>query len=439
MFRRPLAIHFVPGLLILALNLPVEVNAKSLNRRSIAVIKLHQDDAGNKLRETKETAAAAAGVARALGYSKQHPDYLVKNLHEVLNTGGEQDRLTDIQNGKSYYEAGLKAMEAGETDDAVLQLSDAAILLERSFVFLRKPKTFKTLLLHLGSAQLANGLKKDASKSFERAVLMGARAKWVPLEGRALKLFNAAKTSVYRKPGGTIEVITEPPNVEVYVDGTFRGVSPMNVPNVLEGKHIVTLKKLGFKRLTKTVDVQGGEENTEVFEDLEYARRHILLKQLFDKLPQSVAMAEKSDDKVGGEAIGLVKRMLQCELAVILRVRSIDGGQEVQAMVFDTMSRKLLNTRTELIQLQANLRNRTAFRAFTKELMSFDYALALGAASDPGPAVVEDGGIVSKWWFWTAVGAVVVGATAGGLYYVMNQEDPPPFEKDGSGALVIAF
>ena len=71
--------------------------------------------------------------------------------------------------------------------------------------------------------------------------------------------------------------------------------------------------------------------------------------------------------------------------------------------------------------------------------MDFDYAIALGGATDPGPTVIEDGGIVSKWWFWTAIGAVVVGATAGGLYAAMNQEDPPPFAKDGSGAVVLSF
>ena len=419
--------------------LPSKVNAEQLNRRTIAVIKLQEDAAGNPLADTKENAAAAAGVARALRYTKQHPDYKVQNLHNVLNTGGESDHLSNIQNGRSYYEAGLKAVRDGDIDEAVVQMSDAATLMERSFVYLPKSKKYKTLLLHLGEAQLSNGQKKEAKESFARAVLMGAKAKWAPLEANALKLFNKVKKSVYMRPSGTIEVITEPPNVEVYIDGRFRGVSPMNIENVLEGKHIVTLKKLGFKRITKTVNVKSGDESAEVFEDLEYARRHILMKQLFGKLPNAVTLAERTDDKVGGEAINLVKRMLRCEVAVVLRIKSVGDAQEIEAMVFDTISKRLLNKRTELITLQSNLRNRTAFRAFTKKLMDFDYAVALGGASDPGPAVVQDGGIVSKWWFWTAVGAVVVGATAGGVYAAMNQEEPPPFAKDGSGAVVLSF
>jgi hypothetical protein len=71
--------------------------------------------------------------------------------------------------------------------------------------------------------------------------------------------------------------------------------------------------------------------------------------------------------------------------------------------------------------------------------MDFDYAVALGGATDPGPVVVEDGGIISKWWFWTAIGAAVLGATAGTVYYVVNQVEPPPFGKDGSGAIVLSF
>ncbi len=420
--------------------LPSKAQAEQLNRRMIAVIKLQEDAAGNPLADTKENAAAAAGVARALRYSKQHPDYKVQDLHNVLNTGGESDHLSNIQNGLSYYEAGLKALRDGDIDEAVVQMSDAATLIERSFVYIPKSKTYKTLLLHLGEAQLSNGQKSEAKESFVRAVLMGAKAKWAPLEANALKLFKKVKKSVYMRPNGTIEVITEPPNVEVYVDGRFRGVSPMNIENVLEGRHIVTLKKLGFKRITKTVDVKGGEEKAEIFEDLEYARRHILMKQLFAKLPNAVTMAERTEDKVGGEAINLIKRMLRCEVAVVLRIKSVGDAQEIEAMVFDTVSKRLLSKRSELITLQSNLRNRTAFRAFTKKLMDFDYAVALGGAKDTGPTmVVQDGGIVSKWWFWTAIGAVVVGATAGGVYAVMNQEEPPPFDKDGSGAMVLSF
>jgi hypothetical protein len=436
--RKIATLVFTPLFAVLLLG-PMQVEAKKLNRRMVAVIKLQEDAAGNPLMDTKETAATAAGVARALRYSKQHPDYKVQDLHGVLNAGGEGDHLANRANGLQFYEAGLKDLREGNPEEAVEQMGDAAALLERSFVYLPKSKVFKTLLLHLGEAQLTANMKKSAQESFTRAVLMGAKAKWAPLEAKALKLFNKMKKSVYMRPSGQLEVITEPENVEVYLDGRFRGVSPMDVENVLEGKHIITLKKLGFKRVSRTIDVKGSEESTEVLEDLEFARRNILMKQLFAKLPTAVTLAERSADKIGGNAINLIKRMLRCEVAVVVRIKTVGDAQEVQAMVFDTVSRRLLNTHTQLISLRSNLRNRTAFRAFTKKLMSFDYAVALGGATDPGPVVLEDGGIVSKWWFWTAIGAVVVGATAGGVYAVMNQEEPPPFSKDGSGAMVLSF
>ena len=108
--QRKLATACVPVLIAALLMLPSHAEAEQLNRRMIAVIKLQEDAAGKPLADTKETAAAAAGIARALRYSKQHPDYKVQNLHGVLNTGGESDHLANIQNGRSYYESGLKAM-----------------------------------------------------------------------------------------------------------------------------------------------------------------------------------------------------------------------------------------------------------------------------------------------------------------------------------------
>lgn len=430
-----------PFFLCLGLLLPFaaapEARSEELHRRSVAVI--HLAVQGSARMETKEAVATTRGIAKALSSKKSHPDLRIQDLHAKLNAGAEGTHLSNIANGRSFYEAGLKALESGMVEDAVEQLEGAMKLWERSYAYLARPRDFRNLLAMLGAAQLKAELGDIASATFARAALMGVKKRRLKLAPEAMTLLRAAQDEIVRRPNGKVEVITEPANAEVYLDGRFKGVSPLELENVLAGKHIVTLQKLGYQRLSRVVTVTGGEAVAEVLEDLAFARKKILLKQLFEKLPRDISQAESDPDSVGGASIRLIKNVLGCEVAVIVRVSPSADGQAIEALVFDTTSKKLLKKIRGVVRLRSNLRNRKGFRAFSKRLMDFDYAVALGGATDPGGPVIQEGGITSKWWFWTAIGTAVLGATAGTLAFVLNQEEPPPFTKDGTGALVLSF
>ncbi len=57
---------------------------------------------------------------------------------------------------------------------------------------------------------------------------------------------------------GTLSVSSSPSGAAVYIDGSYRGVTPINVGNLVPGSHSVQLMKAGYQDWTATVSISAG-------------------------------------------------------------------------------------------------------------------------------------------------------------------------------------
>lgn len=60
-------------------------------------------------------------------------------------------------------------------------------------------------------------------------------------------------------PRGSIEVVSRPPGAEVALDGRVVGTTPVSIPDVIEGTHVVGIELAGFNRWATSVHVSKGE------------------------------------------------------------------------------------------------------------------------------------------------------------------------------------
>ncbi|MET0213790.1 MAG: PEGA domain-containing protein [Vicinamibacterales bacterium] len=60
-------------------------------------------------------------------------------------------------------------------------------------------------------------------------------------------------------PRGSIEVVSRPPGAEVALDGRVVGTTPVSIPDVIEGTHVVGIELDGFSRWATSVYVSKGE------------------------------------------------------------------------------------------------------------------------------------------------------------------------------------
>ncbi len=391
--------------------------------REVAVVDLSSD--------TRAHAELVHEIVEAIDDSV---GYAVKDIDSVLNAGGEVEARNNIKTAQAFYRAGGAALEAGDPDEASLQFESAARLMETAYALLPEPEQYDKALLQLGAARLANGDAAGAAQAFERAALHRADASGVKLSAEAKAAWEAAQAKVNARPLGAVEVITEPEYAEVYVDGRYRGISPTTVAGLREGQHLVTVEKLGYERLTAQVTISSrGLVRSEL--NLPAARKKLVLDQLEADLARELDALGSGNTK-GGDAVRQVGSLLFSEVGVIVRVTGPEEAKEVDMVMFDTASQRLLNRVT--VPIDWSFRNREAVRQAVAQLLEFDYAAALGAVAGPGPSAGGGGSVLGKWWFWTAVVGVVGAGTVAAIA-LSDDERPPPFANNGTGAVVLNF
>lgn len=68
-----------------------------------------------------------------------------------------------------------------------------------------------------------------------------------------------AAAAAITRPQGSIVVMSRPPGADVALDGRVVGQTPMSIPNVTEGMHVLGIELPGFSRWATTVRVEAGE------------------------------------------------------------------------------------------------------------------------------------------------------------------------------------
>jgi hypothetical protein len=58
---------------------------------------------------------------------------------------------------------------------------------------------------------------------------------------------------------GSVSISSDPPLAEVYLDGAYRGMTPLEIPDVQPEVHVVTVKKSGYYDYTTQLTVRPGE------------------------------------------------------------------------------------------------------------------------------------------------------------------------------------
>ncbi len=382
--------------------------AQSAATRTVAVIDISADD--------KDNAEITRAVMRAI---REVKGYDVKDTHVVLNAGAEVEAQNNVKTAEAFYNAGVNALDEGDAEDAQEQLQSAAAMMEQDYAVLRDRSQYPTLLLQLGVAAARAGHRPAALAAFQKAIVFRAKPETVGMLDAEAALFEEAGQAVDKLALGAVFIETVPPNAEVYVDGRFRGVSPVTVAGLSEGRHLVALYKAGYARHTKAVEASStGLSSAEVV--LEPARR----KPQYDQLRANLATEV---DSAGADGVHAVGALLFTEVALVIRSTGAGASKQVELFLFDVASQRLLNSIKRGVDWSS--KNNDAVEAMVARLVDIDYATALGGVTTgaaTGAEAEEESSIVEQWWFWTIIGAVVVGGTTAGVVVALQDNGPAP-------------
>lgn len=260
-------------------------------------------------------------------------------------------------------------------------------------------------------------------------------------------IYQHATREIAEKAPGSIEVRSTPDGAEVYLDGEFKGYTPITLQNTASGSHLVEVVKDGYLRWsTAAVVPEGGRVPTEAVLTASPVKAQLAtaLKQV------GKSMKPGKFDRAADVLMGVV----EAKEALVVTAAISGGGFALSGFYKDLAGnvQPIKATIAQDAQFFANIRgllSTSLQAAFQPEgradslgsppqetvdsVMKESQALGGDVVIDPDSPLFQiddkDKGdsITSKWWFWTiiGVGTAAVAGTVVGIVLATGEDSGP--------------
>lgn len=137
---------------------------------------------------------------------------------------------------------------------------------------------------------------------------------------------------------GNVDLKTKPNGARIFLDGEFKGYTPMKLETLAIGKHIIRVERPGFKQWGTVVEVS--PEELPITQELTATPGYKAYDSVLDKLAGE-ALKEK-----GGGTMQSLAKTLNVDRALVGVLKEVDsGGSELTLGVYDLKAAKRLSVK----------------------------------------------------------------------------------------------
>lgn len=368
--------------------------------------------------------------------------YDVVELSDILQAPGEETSIKALQNAEDAMTLAKVSYESLELDEAADSLSRALAIYERYVFELRDLRKLADVLMLLGATHILRGEEKLGNKRLEQAVSIYPRIEADPrvFNPGMRKLFQQAAERVRNKPRGTLTITSTPSYSRVYLDGNFAGVTPLILNTVGEGRHYLGVVANGFRGYSKTLDVVGQVESTEIAALKPSARAEAFesalstaIKHMSSKATGTVGGSEGAsplgqlagtsqlflaDVKLKGEQVLVNAALYDVTTATQLHYETYAFGFDSRSEVYNREVTQLLSRFLPFSTGVANLKNKAAPVSGDKKDKDLAVAKCVGAGC---------GAAKPTWSLWAGLGGGGLLMGTGGLMWYLGKKENNDF------------
>jgi hypothetical protein len=276
---------------------------------------------------------------------EQFQGFTVRKPEDLFGMPPDDEAQASLKRGSKGLEESLAAYEAKEYEDAERKLR----------------ATLKELHLAVGAmstcAELCDATALYAAVLHQRGDIEEAKLHLVDLMalsptfemnpkryGRdfiALRAQVATGRSAVLRGSATVK--SRPSGARVYVDGEFQGYTPMTLPTMQVGKHMLRLDRPGFRQHGQLIDVT--PDDSEVVAELNPTSNYKKYDAQVDKVASEII---KTAPSTAASAMG---KALSIDRALLGTVKDLGpNGTELVVGFFDLRSGKKMASRRVVLQ-----------------------------------------------------------------------------------------
>lgn len=320
---------------ILAASALAMVPATSLAARWTATVVLVPQDKGAHAASTRIREYLQA----AIGSSSQYR--IGAATEQVFGTAVSSQADEALAAAKAELGEGKRFFSQGYLEEAEAKFRATLKALERAVPVLDKCGEYCDAVAYLG-AVLQMKSDDNAAREFARAVLI-LDPKY-RFEGRgfgqnyALIARDIQRTMSRDAQFSTASLYSTPPGGRVFIDGNFKGYTPLSVEQIAAGKHLIRIERGGAFVWGQVVTISPTEDAV-VKAKLSPTPEFEAVDPLIDS-----AVAELDRSSAGANVLALCKQ-LKVDRAVVGLVRSSADTVVIEAALFDARTQKRIARR----------------------------------------------------------------------------------------------
>lgn len=195
---------------------------------------------------------------------ERNPRYELLPLERLLSSEGAVETKRRRETAETALRRARAAFDALELEPALESGAEAQLAFEQALSSDDSVAGIVEALLLQGAAFALSGEGQQAQEAFARACAVDGSATLedfaVPAEVR--RTFDAACARVAQGSRGSVAVYATPPAAEVWIDGRFRGASPLRVEDMASGRHYVRIQRDGYRPFVQAIEVARRREAT---------------------------------------------------------------------------------------------------------------------------------------------------------------------------------
>jgi hypothetical protein len=281
-------------------------------------------------------------LARFQGYSVRKPD-------ELFGLPPDTEAEASLKRGQQGYQESLAAFEKKDYEDAERKVR--ATLKELQSAVAAMPTSCNPLCDATALYAALMLLRGDVEEAKLALLDLMALNPTYELDTRRfnrelLSLRVQVATGVNAAMRGGATVKSRPAGARVYIDGDFKGYTPLTVPTLAVGKHLLRLERPGFRQYGHLLEVS--PEDSEVSATLQPTEAYKSYDMKLDTVAADVA---RTGTGVSHTLVGLGKQLgLERGLLGTVRDQPDSNTTELVLALFDMSNGKRLGGRRVVLQ-----------------------------------------------------------------------------------------
>jgi len=198
----------------------------------------------------KDAARASVGVQKALReLVPSTGSFKNTDLLKLLMPGSGSDRARSVEDALRLVEEGKVAYEQLDLELAQKSFQTALKKFEYGFGFLDRQAPLLECLMYLGATWVLVGEQAKAMQVFLRAQDLPGRKVLDPnlFPPNIQEVFKSAVQKAETGAQGQVTLLSAPMGAQIFIDGTYRGGTPLRSESLREGVHLVKALKDGYQ------------------------------------------------------------------------------------------------------------------------------------------------------------------------------------------------